>query len=125
MNKHIFKIIILFILILFTSVVFANNPPNYPKGFILKTNSGISFTENKGQIHDQNYKLRPDVLFGGSDGILVFHLKNNGISYQLNTLDACKKQDDLTKSIAILNYLKISISVFEKINKSINNKLVL
>ena len=49
MNKHIFKIIILFILILFTSVVFANNPPNYPKGFILKTNSGISFTENKGQ----------------------------------------------------------------------------
>ncbi len=126
MNKHIFKIIILFILILFTSGVFANTPPpNYPKGFIPKTNSGISFTENKGQIHEQNYKLRPDVLFGGSDGNLVFHLKNNGISYQLNTLDACKKQDDLTKSIAILNYLKISISVFEKINKSINNKLVL
>ena len=126
MNKHIFKIMILFILILFTSGVFANTPPpNYPKGFIPKTNSGISFTENKGQIHEQNYKLRPDVLFGGSDGNLVFHLKNNGISYQLNTLDACKKQDDLTKSIAILNYLKISISVFEKINKSINNKLVL
>ena len=89
------KIIILFIIILFTSGVFANKPPNYPKGFIPKTNSGISFTENKGQIHDQNYKLRPDVLFGGSDGNLVFHLKNNGISYQLNRVDTWKKEDDL------------------------------
>ena len=121
MKKNTFKIIVLFIIILFTSGVFANNPPNYPKGFSPKTNSSISFTQNKGQIHDQNYKSRPDVLFGGSDGNLVFHLKNNGISYQLNTLD----HDDLTTSIAILNYLKISISVFEKINKSINTKLVL
>ena len=115
---------IIFLILLSTSII-ANKTPNYPKGFSPKTKKGISFTENKGQIHDQNYKSRPDVLFGGSDGNLVFHLKNNGISYQLNTLDACKKQDDLTKSIAILNYLKISISVFEKINKSINNKLVL
>ena len=125
MKKNTTKPSAIIFLILLSTSIFANKTPNYPKGFSPKTNSGISFTENKGQIHDQNYKSRPDVLFGGSDGNLVFHLKNNGISYQLNTLDACKKQDDLTKSIAILNYLKISISVFEKINKSINNKLVL
>ena len=121
MKKHITKPSAIIFLILLSTSIFANKTPNYPKGFSPKTNSSISFTENKGQMHDQNYKSRPDVLFGGSDGNLVFHLKNNGISYQLNTLD----HDDLTTSIAILNYLKISISVFEKINKSINTKLVL
>ncbi len=44
----------------------------------------LNFTENKGQISDQFYHPRPDVLFSGTDGDLVFHLKNNGISYQLN-----------------------------------------
>jgi hypothetical protein len=29
--------------------IFANKTPNYPKGFSPKTNTGISFTENKGQ----------------------------------------------------------------------------
>ncbi len=48
----------------------------------------ISFTENKGQVSDQNYKPRPDILFSGTDDQLVFHLKNNGISYQLARVDS-------------------------------------
>jgi hypothetical protein len=36
---------------------------------------GISFTENKGQVHDQNYKPRPDVLFGAMAGNMAFHLR--------------------------------------------------
>jgi hypothetical protein len=51
----------------------------------LSTNS-ISFTKNKGQVHDQNMHPRPDVLFSGSTNGMVFHLKNNGISYQLSTI---------------------------------------
>jgi len=54
----------------------------------------IAFTENKGQVHDQHYKARPDVLFSGTDGKLVFHLKNNGISYQLNRVDSWKEEED-------------------------------
>jgi len=96
MKKHTNKPISLIFLILLSTSIFANKTPNYPKGFSPKTNSSISFTENKGQIHDQNYKLRPDVLFGGSDGNLVFHLKNNGISYQLNRVDTWKKEEDLS-----------------------------
>ena len=96
MKKHTTKPIALIFLILLSTSIFANKTPNYPKGFSPKTNSSISFTENKGQIHDQNYKLRPDVLFGGSDGNLVFHLKNNGISYQLNRVDTWKKEEDLS-----------------------------
>lgn len=52
----------------------------------------ISFTENKGQIYDQNYKPRADVLFSGTDGQLTFHIKNNGISYQLNKVVSWKEE---------------------------------
>jgi len=96
MKKNTTKPNTIIFLILLSTSIFANKTPNYPKGFSPKTNAGISFTENKGQIHDQNYKSRPDVLFGGSDGNLVFHLKNNGISYQLNRVDTWKKESDLS-----------------------------
>ena len=100
MKKHTLKSTAIIFLILLSTSIFANKTPNFPKGFSPKTNSAISFTENKGQIHDQNYKSRPDVLFGGSDGNLVFHLKNNGISYQLNRVDTWKKEIDLIKNHA-------------------------
>jgi hypothetical protein len=58
MKKHITKPSAIIFLILLSTSIFANKTPNYPKGFSPKTNSGISFTENKGQIHDQNYKSR-------------------------------------------------------------------
>lgn len=51
----------------------------------------ISFTENKGQVHDQNNKSRPDVLFGGHANGIDFHLRNNGISYQLYRTDTWKE----------------------------------
>jgi hypothetical protein len=38
---------IIFLILLSTSI-FANKTPNYPKDFSPKTNSVISFTENKG-----------------------------------------------------------------------------
>jgi len=106
MKKLITKPSAIIFLILLSTSIFANKTPNYPKGFSPKTNNGISFTENKGQVHDQNYKSRPDVLFGGSDGNLVFHLKNNGISYQLNRVDTWKKESDLIKNNADAKILK-------------------
>jgi gliding motility-associated-like protein len=53
----------------------------------------LSFKENKGQISDQFYKPRPDVLFSGTDGKINFHLRNNGISYQLSRVDSWTKKD--------------------------------
>lgn len=44
----------------------------------------ITFTENKGQVCDQNKKARPDILFSGSNGHMVYHLRSQGISYQLS-----------------------------------------
>lgn len=47
----------------------------------------LSFQENKGQVCDQNYKPRLDVLFSGTNGELVYHLKKDGISYQLTKVN--------------------------------------
>ncbi|MBL7912153.1 MAG: gliding motility-associated C-terminal domain-containing protein [Bacteroidia bacterium] len=81
-HRQIFSLL----LTAFTLCVRANELPKTPT---------ISFKENKGQVSDQFYKLRPDILFSGTDGQLVFHLKNNGISYQLNRVDSWKKQDGM------------------------------
>lgn len=44
---------------------------------------GISFTENKGQVHDQDGKPRADVLYGVMAGNMAVHIKTSGVSYQL------------------------------------------
>lgn len=46
--------------------------------------TSLLFTENKGQVGDQFYKPRPDILFSANDGKIVYHFKNAGFSYQLN-----------------------------------------
>jgi hypothetical protein len=51
----------------------------------------ICFTENKGQVYDQNYKARPDVLFGVMAGNMAVHIKNTGVSYQLYRVDKWKE----------------------------------
>ncbi len=53
--------------------------------------TGISFTENKGQVCDQNFKPRPDVLFSGSADGMVYHLTNTGISYQLSKIESWRE----------------------------------
>lgn len=47
---------------------------------------GPSFQENLGQVHDQFYNPRPDVLYSGSVNGLVYHLKRDGVSYQLSKI---------------------------------------
>ncbi|NBY09443.1 MAG: hypothetical protein EBQ77_00270, partial [Sphingobacteriia bacterium] len=45
---------------------------------------------NKGQVHDQFFKSRPDVLFGAMTGPLAVFIRNNGVSYQLSRIDSYK-----------------------------------
>jgi hypothetical protein len=42
------------------------------------------FEENKGQVKTLQWNPRPDVLFAGNTQGMVFHLRNNGISFQLS-----------------------------------------
>jgi len=52
------------------------------KAFKPKYVRQFSFSENNGQIHDQNFNIRNDVLFSGCLTNMNFHIRNNGISYQ-------------------------------------------
>ncbi len=63
-----------------------------PSEEVKSNRSLISFTENKGQVSDQNYVARPDVLFCGTDGKMDFHIRNNGVSYQLKKINSWKTQ---------------------------------
>lgn len=78
------------LLVLFCAVIQAGNTPFA----LVKT---LIFQENKGQISDQYYKQRADVLFSGSDGVMVYHLKKCGISYQLKQTTAWKSIDSRDK----------------------------
>jgi len=93
MRQKITKVLFQVLSILFVTNTFADSGLKYPDDFKPKFNTGISFTENKGQVHDQNNHLRPDVLFGGTDGNLVFHLKKDGISYQLRKVNSWKQEN--------------------------------
>jgi hypothetical protein len=44
----------------------------------------VVFIQNHGQVLDQQNNVREDVLFSGTMSNVVFHLKNNGISYQFS-----------------------------------------
>ena len=57
------------------------------------TQSGVTFTENKGQVSDQHYTPRPDVLYSGNSGGLNFHIRTDGISYQMTRIDSWKEDD--------------------------------
>ncbi|MBK9285761.1 MAG: T9SS type A sorting domain-containing protein [Sphingobacteriaceae bacterium] len=63
-------------------------------------NSAFLFTENKGQVSDQNHLPQTDVLFGGKSGHLVFHLKKKGFSYQLDKVLKWKN-DDLFEKLGL------------------------
>lgn len=54
----------------------------------------ISFTENKGQVCNQNFEPQSGVLFSGENNGLVYHLKKDGISYQLTKVNTWKEMPD-------------------------------
>jgi hypothetical protein len=60
---------------------------------IHSTAKQISFRENKGQVRDQNFKPRQDVLFSGATSNFGFYLKNDGLHYQLSRIDSWKKSN--------------------------------
>lgn len=91
MQKTFKRFIATSVLLVNVHFTFAKTGPKYPEGFSPKTTYSILFTENKGQVHDQNDQPRTDVLFGAMAGNMSFHLKTNGVSYQLYKVDKWKE----------------------------------
>jgi len=92
------QILFLATALLLTVNTFAQTATKVPNGSRQQESPGISFTENKGQVHDQNYQPRPDVLYGAMTGNMAIHIKNTGVSYQLYKVDKYKEvEDPITK----------------------------
>src|SRR5690349_4454747 len=90
MNHRILRAICVFCLVITATGNIYSEIPKTEKSSGYK----LSFTENKGQFADQNYNPRRDVLFGGSDGQITFHITRKGISYQLYRVDRYKDVED-------------------------------
>lgn len=88
------KSILLFALLIHTAISFANEKAKALNERLIAQNTEIIFLENKGQVFDQNYISRPDILFSGHTNRMVFHLKTDGISYQFNRINSCKEMQD-------------------------------
>jgi len=84
---------------LYTSLFFLLNMSNHVaaknSAKINSQKTPITFKENKGQVSDQYSKPRPDVLFTGSANNMVFHLRNNGISYQFYRVDEWQETESI------------------------------
>ena len=79
---------------LITNLSLFGGNPLLPETQQNKETPKICFTENKGQVYDQNYKPRPDVLYGAMAGNMAVHIKNTGVSYQLYRVDKWKEVTD-------------------------------
>ena len=73
----------------------------------------VVFTENKGQVGDQHNRPRPDVLFSGEAGGMIYHLKRNGVSYQLSHVDQPEKGGaDLESLHSGINTLRATTTIY-------------
>lgn len=95
--------------IVFSFNSFSNDKLNLPAPISSNEQPSLMFTENKGQVIDQFNNVRPDVLFSGKVNGMVYHLRNNGVSYQLSRIDSWKTVEELTgiKNLKFGNHSKV------------------
>jgi hypothetical protein len=86
-----------------------NIPPekNKSEGELRAERSKVLFEENKGQVKDQQWQPRPDVLYYGQSEGMSFFIRENGISYQLSQVETWKEEEPMHRH----NFEKESIKV--------------
>lgn len=86
----LYKVLIISALSIFCFPLVALSPPEKAKSDL--------FLENKGQVRDQHYMPRPDVLYYGEVDGLSYHLTAGGIHYQMVQYpDGFQKKELLSK----------------------------
>lgn len=89
------KNLLLFLSIFIANLVSAQAPVIDKYADQLKNQASAVFEENKGQMKDQNWKSRQDVLYSGSSEGMNFFIRNSGISYQLSRVESWKEEEDM------------------------------
>jgi hypothetical protein len=101
MKKTTLALIAIMVLLLQT-LVFLPSIAGTPNTEQLKTKfndqlskqNTVVFEENKGQMKDQHWQPRPDVLYYGKSEGMNYYIRNNGMSYQLSRVESWKEEDD-------------------------------
>jgi hypothetical protein len=88
---------------LFTQMLTANNSIPADE-WNEHANAKVVFIENKGQIKDQHSQSRPDVLYYGEYNGLNYHLKADGMHYQLRK--ASEKNITYAEGVQIPEYIE-------------------
>ena len=88
------KNLLLFLSIFIANLVSAQAPVIDKYADQLKNRASAVFEENKGQMKDQNWKSRQDVLYSGSSEGMNFFIRNSGISYQLSRVESWKEEEE-------------------------------
>jgi hypothetical protein len=70
-------------LLIWTTFLHAGTSSDHSNRLLSSRKSSFEFIENKGQVCDQFYRPRHDVIFSGCVRGLTFHMRKDGISYQL------------------------------------------
>ena len=106
----------IFLIFIFTCLVsFAQINQTEAVALSAPKKSTINFIENKGQITDQFYRPRTDVLYLVSTENLNLFVKNNGVSYQLQRVDEWQEKfNQKTRT----NYKQIERQTFYRIDLS-------
>ena len=105
MKKTTLALIAIMVLLLQT-LVFLPSIAGTPNTEQLKTKfndqlskqNTVVFEENKGQMKDQHWQPRPDVLYYGKSEGMNYYIRNNGMSYQLSRVESWKEEDDKLQS---------------------------
>ena len=84
--------------------------------------SRLYFTENKGQVGDQHFQPRPDVLFTGQMKGLSFHLCKDGISYQQYRVERWEVSVDERQVPGKTDSIPAELSVYRTDIRWLNSK---
>jgi len=98
-TRSVFTIIlVLTFLLALSQFIVANNPPSLKQRTSLN-GDGIRFTPNKGQIIDQQNKVRNDIQYKGEGAGTEIYLLKNSISYVLCKAVSNDTTEDFTPSM--------------------------
>jgi len=97
------KQILIGVLILLPFLISAESKIKPSNEILTQNKIQAAFEENLGQVCDQNRQARPDVMFSGQSGELVYHIRKDGISYNLSKVTFGDNRNNITANLLKLD----------------------
>ena len=89
------NLLLLTFLLIGRIMCFGQSTPTIQNSSFTSKETNAVFEENKGQMKDQYWQPRPDVLYYGQSEGMNYYIRNTGMSYQLSRIESWKEEDEL------------------------------